>query len=75
MRTKLIVVTFILILILSTISGCGGKTTTPSEPAAPEEPAAEMKTLKVGVMAPFTGPSARVGEEFKDSVTMAFDKI
>ncbi len=38
-------------------------------------PAAGDKTLIVGVMAPFTGPSARVGEEFKYSVTMAFDQV
>ncbi len=43
---------------------------------APTSPApAEAKVLKVGVLAPFTGPSSRVGEEFKDSVTMAFDAI
>jgi branched-chain amino acid transport system substrate-binding protein len=45
-------------------------------PSAPEEsePAAD-KVLKVGVLGPFTGPSARVGEEFQDSVTMAFDAV
>lgn len=44
-------------------------------PAVTEAPAAEPKVLKMGVLAPFTGPSARVGEEFKNSVTMAFDAI
>lgn len=33
------------------------------------------KTLKVGVMGPFTGPSAKAGKEFKDSVQMVLDKI
>ena len=33
------------------------------------------KVLKVGVMGPFTGPSAKAGQEFKDSVTMALEKI
>ncbi len=33
------------------------------------------KVLKVGVMGPYTGPSAKAGQEFKDSVTMALDKI
>lgn len=33
------------------------------------------KVLKVGVMGPFTGPSAKAGQEFKDSVAMALDKI
>ena len=31
--------------------------------------------LKVGVMGPFTGPSAKAGQEFKDSVQMAMEKI
>ena len=33
------------------------------------------KVLKVGVMGPFTGPSAKSGKEFKDSVTMALEKV
>ncbi len=33
------------------------------------------KVLKVGVLGPFTGPSAKNGAEFKASVEMAMDKI
>ena len=33
------------------------------------------KVLKVGIMGPFTGPSAKAGQEFKDSVIMGLDKI
>ena len=33
------------------------------------------KTLKVGVLGPFTGPSAQTGKEFKASVEMAMDAI
>jgi len=33
------------------------------------------KTLKVGVLGPFTGPSAQTGKEFKASVEMALDTI
>ncbi len=33
------------------------------------------KTLKIGVLGPFTGPSAKTGQEFKGSVTMAFEKV
>jgi branched-chain amino acid transport system substrate-binding protein len=33
------------------------------------------KTLKVGVLGPFTGPSAQTGKEFKASVGMAMDAI
>ncbi|MEJ2023808.1 MAG: ABC transporter substrate-binding protein [Deltaproteobacteria bacterium] len=36
---------------------------------------AAEKVLKVGVMGPFTGPSAKAGQEFKDSVKMGLDKI
>jgi branched-chain amino acid transport system substrate-binding protein len=37
--------------------------------------AAAEKVLKIGVLGPFTGPSAKTGEEFKGSVTMAFEKV
>ena len=37
--------------------------------------AAAGKILKVGVLGPFTGPSAKNGAEFKASVEMAMDKI
>jgi branched-chain amino acid transport system substrate-binding protein len=37
--------------------------------------AAAEKTLKIGVLGPFTGPSAKTGAEFKGSVTMAFEKV
>lgn len=33
------------------------------------------KVFRVGVLGPFTGPSARTGEEFRASVHMAFDSI
>ena len=36
---------------------------------------AEEKILKVGSIGPFTGPASRVGEEFQDAITMAFDDI
>jgi branched-chain amino acid transport system substrate-binding protein len=38
-------------------------------------PAMAAKVLKVGVLGPFTGPSAKNGAEFKASVEMALDKI
>ena len=45
------------------------------EPAA-EEPAAEgPRTFTVGILGPFTGPSARTGEEFRTSAEMAFENI
>ena len=45
------------------------------EPAA-EQPAAEGdKTFTVGIMGPFTGPSARTGDEFKTAAEMRFEDI
>ncbi|MFN0172048.1 MAG: ABC transporter substrate-binding protein [Bryobacteraceae bacterium] len=37
--------------------------------------ASSEKVFRVGVLGPFTGPSARTGEEFKGSVRMAFEAI
>jgi branched-chain amino acid transport system substrate-binding protein len=37
--------------------------------------AAAEQVLKVGILGPFTGPSAKTGEEFKGSVNMALEKI
>src|SRR5213593_2720609 len=33
------------------------------------------KTLRVGVLGPFTGPVARTGDEFKSAVRMAFEGV
>ena len=36
---------------------------------------AQEKVLKIGIIGPFTGPSAKTGAEFKGSVTLALEKI
>jgi branched-chain amino acid transport system substrate-binding protein len=36
---------------------------------------AQEKVFKLGILGPFSGPSARTGEEFKGSANMAFDAI
>lgn len=36
---------------------------------------AQEKPLKIGIIGPFTGPSAKTGAEFKGSVTLALEKI
>jgi len=69
---KQVVTILWLIMIFSLIVGACAAPAATEEAAAPP---AEAKVLKVGVLAPFTGPSARVGEEFKGAVTMAFDAI
>jgi branched-chain amino acid transport system substrate-binding protein len=83
MKHKIFSIVFVVILLASLAMGCA-PTPAPSQPAQPaateapaatQAPAAGSKVLKVGVLAPFTGPSARVGEEFKGAVTMAFDLI
>jgi len=54
------------------LGGCGQKEEAPAADAAAET---ADKVVKVGVIAPFTGPASRVGEEFKGAITMAFDQI
>jgi branched-chain amino acid transport system substrate-binding protein len=77
--------------LVTTLSGVfKGKAATPtptkisaSEPTeAPIEPTESSKdtteateTLKLGVLGPFSGPSARTGDEFKASATMALEEI
>lgn len=55
------------------MAGCAPKPT-PEAVATPTPPPVE-KVFKVGVLAPYTGPAARTGEEFKNSTTMAFEAI
>lgn len=50
------------------VTGCGPKETTESE-------GGDGKVLTVGVDLPLTGPSAKAGNEFKDTVTMAFEEV
>ena len=77
MKHKMLSILFVTMLFASLAAGCA-PTPAPTQPAAvtvapaateapaaSEAPAAAPKVLKVGVLAPFTGPSARVGEEFK----------
>jgi branched-chain amino acid transport system substrate-binding protein len=74
MKSKLFSTIMTATLLLTLLAGCA-PAATPAPPSEAEQPAPEAKSLKVGVLAPLTGPSARVGEEFKGAVTMAFDKI
>ncbi len=60
MRAKKLMVSVVMVAILAVFIGAA--------------PAAD-KVLKVGVLGPFTGPSAKNGAEFKASVEMALDKI
>jgi len=40
-----------------------------------EEPEAATETFKLGVLGPFSGPTARTGDEFKGAVQTAFEAI
>lgn len=86
MKSRLFALSIVIAIITALIAGCATPTQPPPvattepqavtvAPAATQAPSAPAKILKVGILGPFTGPSARVGEEFKDAVTMAFDAI
>ena len=64
-------------LLVFAIGGCAPQPTAKpvEEPTKPPEAAAPEKVFKLGVVAPFSGPSARTGDEFKGAATMAFDAI
>ena len=51
--------------------GCRGR---PSRPRLPS-PLPQPEVFKLGVQGPFSGPSARTGEEFKGAANMAFDAV
>ena len=63
MRKTLITLLLILAALSLALSGCAPAATplpAATEAPAAEQPAAAEKVLKLGVLAPFTGPSARV---------------
>ncbi len=83
MKFKTLSLLFVLML-LGTLVACGGQPA--AEEPADEAPAAEApsaegsvteaeKVFKLGVLGPFSGPSALTGEEFKASVNLAFSGI
>jgi len=84
MKFKTLALLSVLVLLTLVAGQCGAPPATEAPPAATEAaPAAETeeapataeKVFKVGVMGPFTGPSARTGEEFKVSAEMAMENI
>lgn len=83
MRKALLPMLVVSLAVSLLVAACGSAATPPpaagteaaTPPPAAASPVASGKVLKVGVLGPLTGPSARVGEEFKYAVTMAFDAI
>lgn len=70
---------FMFLLVLMAVSllvtGCGGDEQGKSENGDAATEGTDDKVVKVGIIAPITGPASRVGEEFKNSIEMAFEKI
>jgi len=63
-------------MVLALVSCGPQETPAPTEePSEPSEPVQEEEVFKLGVLGPFSGPSARTGEEFKASATMALEEI
>jgi branched-chain amino acid transport system substrate-binding protein len=88
LTTKLLPILVIMGLVLVALTACGGgeEATATSAPAeeptqAPVEEATQppaegaTETFKLGILGPFSGPSARTGDEFKAAATMAFEKV
>jgi branched-chain amino acid transport system substrate-binding protein len=82
---KLAVLLIVASLLVGVV-GCGA-TPAPEQPTAATQPTqaaaeptqapaeAATEVFKLGILGPFSGPSARTGDEFKGSVNMAFDAI
>ncbi|MHB8072359.1 ABC transporter substrate-binding protein [Desulfosporosinus fructosivorans] len=73
-KSRKFVVALTTALLLSlTLTGCGGAK--PASETTPAASAAPNSVIKIGIIAPLTGPAARTGQEFKDSINMAFGEI
>jgi branched-chain amino acid transport system substrate-binding protein len=81
---KLLLPLMVVVGLVFALAGCAQPTPEPTEPPveeeeaeepAEEEPEAAEEVFKVGFLGPFSGPSARTGEEFKASATMALEEI
>ncbi|MEJ2759582.1 MAG: ABC transporter substrate-binding protein [Anaerolineales bacterium] len=82
-RSYLFLVFSFLLVFLFLLSACGSGNTaenttgnTGGNSSAGEDDMAEVGgTFKLGVLGPFSGPSARTGDEFRQSATMAFEAV
>ncbi|MEM7347676.1 MAG: ABC transporter substrate-binding protein, partial [Chloroflexota bacterium] len=64
---------FLIILLLTMLVACSASSeSTPSTSNIDQQP---DKILKIGVLAPLTGPSEANGQDIKRAVTMAFEAI
>ena len=79
-RSSLFILMALLLTFALVVSACQPAAEAPAEEVmeaeAPAEEAEEATDVfKLGILGPFSGPSARTGDEFKQSATMAFDAI
>jgi branched-chain amino acid transport system substrate-binding protein len=90
-RSKLYTLFAVLLGLSIILSACGAPATEAPAPAEPTQAPAEQPTqapaeqpteapaeeqvFKLGVLGPFTGPSAQVGDEFKQSTKMALEAV
>jgi branched-chain amino acid transport system substrate-binding protein len=80
---RLLLPLMVVVGLVFALAGCAQPTPEPTEPPAEEEEATQPPTeeeeaeevFKLGFLGPFSGPSARTGEEFKASATMALEEI
>lgn len=81
MRRKLSVGLVLILSMFFLLTGCGQKTTTPSQPSQPStstnEPnkSAEPKTLNIGYTGPMSGGGALFGKDVTEGLDMAVDEI
>lgn len=72
---------FVTLALLVSLIGCSTPVSeAPAEPASSEEQAETVeptteKVLKVGMLAPMTGPNAQAGNDMKHATEMAFEEI
>lgn len=78
MRFKFFTLVSLLLIAAMVLTGCASEPA-PEEPKSGEpvgeEPMAEDKVFTIGVLGPFTGPSARTGDEFRIASEMALEAI
>ncbi|HET89224.1 MAG TPA: amino acid ABC transporter substrate-binding protein [Chloroflexi bacterium] len=74
--TRILLALMVISGIVLTMSGCGGGGETPAPTEKPSTPGDQATDVfKLGVLGPFSGPSARTGDEFKAAVNMAFETV
>lgn len=65
----------LMVIVALLLVQCAPATEAPSGDQAPADGMAADKTFTIGVLGPFTGPSARTGDEFRVSAEMALENI